>query len=120
MDKDRVVGAAKELKGKIKEGVGKAVGDAKLEVDGKTDQVEGKIQNAIGGLKDAIKKKMVAVVAFPQWLSRRFPVAIFPETIRNGASEFLQRASWLFPSLSPDYAQFRLITIPVTKKESRS
>jgi hypothetical protein len=31
MDKDRVVGSAKVVKGKIKEAVGKAVGDAKLE-----------------------------------------------------------------------------------------
>jgi len=32
--------------------VGKAVGDAKLESDGKADKIEGKVQNAIGGLKD--------------------------------------------------------------------
>ena len=30
MDKDRVVGAAHEVKGSVKEAVGKAVGDAKL------------------------------------------------------------------------------------------
>ena len=55
MDKDRVVGSAKVVKGKIKEAVGKAVGDAKLEAEGKADKVEGRIQNAVGGLKDAIK-----------------------------------------------------------------
>jgi uncharacterized protein YjbJ (UPF0337 family) len=32
------------------------VGDAKLQSDGKTDELEGKVQNAIGGLKDALKK----------------------------------------------------------------
>jgi uncharacterized protein YjbJ (UPF0337 family) len=57
MDKDRVVGSAKEIKGGVKEQVGKAVGDAKLESEGKTDKVEGKVQNAVGGLKDAIKGK---------------------------------------------------------------
>jgi uncharacterized protein YjbJ (UPF0337 family) len=31
MDKDRVAGSAKVVKGKIKEAVGKALGDAKLE-----------------------------------------------------------------------------------------
>jgi uncharacterized protein YjbJ (UPF0337 family) len=31
------------------------VGDAKLQSDGKADKVEGKVQNAIGGLKDALK-----------------------------------------------------------------
>jgi uncharacterized protein YjbJ (UPF0337 family) len=55
MDKDRVVGAAKEIKGSVKETVGKALGDAKLQSDGKADKVEGKVQNAIGGLKDALK-----------------------------------------------------------------
>jgi uncharacterized protein YjbJ (UPF0337 family) len=35
--------------------VGKAVGDARLESEGNADKIEGKIQNAVGGLKDAIK-----------------------------------------------------------------
>ena len=56
MDTDRIVGSAKEIKGSIKETIGKATGDAKLEADGKTDKVEGKIQNAVGDLKDALKK----------------------------------------------------------------
>jgi uncharacterized protein YjbJ (UPF0337 family) len=56
MNKDRIAGAAKEAKGSIKETVGKAVGDAKMQSDGKADKVEGKVQNAIGGLKDALKK----------------------------------------------------------------
>ena len=55
MDKDRIAGAAKEIKGAVKLVVGKAVGDAKLESDGKADKIEGKIQNAVGGLKDALK-----------------------------------------------------------------
>ena len=56
MDRDRIAGAAKEAKGSLKETVGKAVGDSKLESEGKADKVEGKIQNAIGGLKDALKQ----------------------------------------------------------------
>lgn len=56
MDKDRIAGAAKQAKGTIKETVGKAAGDAKLESEGKVEKVEGKIQNAIGGLKDKLKK----------------------------------------------------------------
>jgi uncharacterized protein YjbJ (UPF0337 family) len=32
------------------------MGDAKLESDGKADKIEGKVQNAIGGLKDALKE----------------------------------------------------------------
>jgi len=55
IDKDRVVGSAKQIKGAVKQVVGKAVGDAKLESEGKTDEIEGRVQNAIGGLKDTLK-----------------------------------------------------------------
>ncbi len=55
MDKDRVEGSAKQAKGVVKETVGKVVGDAKLEAEGKADKAEGKAQNAVGGLKDAVR-----------------------------------------------------------------
>ena len=55
MDKDRVVGSAKEIKGSIKETVGKALGDEKLQSEGKADKVEGKVQNAVGGFKDTVR-----------------------------------------------------------------
>jgi uncharacterized protein YjbJ (UPF0337 family) len=32
-------------------------GDAKLEAEGKSDKVAGKVQNAVGGLKDTLRKK---------------------------------------------------------------
>jgi uncharacterized protein YjbJ (UPF0337 family) len=35
---------------------GKAVGDVKLESQGKAEKAEGEIQNAIGGLNDTIKE----------------------------------------------------------------
>jgi uncharacterized protein YjbJ (UPF0337 family) len=52
---DRVVGSAKKIKGSIKEVAGKTAGDAKLEAEGKADKIEGKVQNAVGGLKDMLK-----------------------------------------------------------------
>jgi uncharacterized protein YjbJ (UPF0337 family) len=55
MDKDRIIGSAKQIKGTIKEAVGKAVGDAKLQVDGKADRAEGKVQNMVGTVKDSLK-----------------------------------------------------------------
>jgi len=55
MDKDRIAGAAKQAKGAVKEAVGKAVGDNKLVTEGKNDKVEGQIQNAVGGVKDAVR-----------------------------------------------------------------
>ena len=55
MDKNRVAGSIKEVKGAAKEAVGKAIGDAKLQSDGKADKAVGKIQNAVGGLSDAVR-----------------------------------------------------------------
>ena len=55
MDKDRIAGAAKQTKGAVKEAVGKAAGDNKLVAEGKSDKVEGKVQNAVGGLKDSVR-----------------------------------------------------------------
>jgi uncharacterized protein YjbJ (UPF0337 family) len=55
MDKDRIQGSAKEAKGAIKEVAGKVTGDAKLQADGKADKTAGKIQNAVGGVKDALR-----------------------------------------------------------------
>jgi uncharacterized protein YjbJ (UPF0337 family) len=55
MDKNRVVGSIKEIKGAAKTAVGKALGDAKLQSDGTSDQAEGKIQNAVGSVNDAVR-----------------------------------------------------------------
>jgi uncharacterized protein YjbJ (UPF0337 family) len=58
MDKDRVVGSAKQVKGAVKQSVGRAVGDAKLKSEGQADkEVECKIQNAIGSRGDRLKGK---------------------------------------------------------------
>lgn len=54
-DHDRIEGSAKNIGGKIKEGAGKLTGDSKLQAEGKADQVEGKVQNAVGGLKDSLR-----------------------------------------------------------------
>jgi len=55
MDKDRIIGSGKQIEGLIKVDVGKIIGDAKLQVDGKAEQIEGKIQNLVGALKDSVK-----------------------------------------------------------------
>jgi len=56
MDKDRIAGAARSIKGSVKQAIGKVTGDAKLQSDGKAEQAEGKIQNAVGGLKDTVRE----------------------------------------------------------------
>lgn len=54
-DHDRVEGAAKNFGGKVKEAAGKMTGDEKMKAEGKADQLEGKVQNTIGGIKDSLK-----------------------------------------------------------------
>jgi uncharacterized protein YjbJ (UPF0337 family) len=56
MDKDRVKGSATNIGGKAKEAAGDLTGDSKMKSEGKMDQAKGKVQNAIGGTKDALKK----------------------------------------------------------------
>lgn len=57
VDKNRIVGSVKEAKGTVKQVIGKVIGDDKLEAEGTADKAEGKIQNAVGGLKDTLKGK---------------------------------------------------------------
>jgi uncharacterized protein YjbJ (UPF0337 family) len=57
MDKDRINGSAEQAKGAVKEAAGRVLGDRKLETEGKTDKAAGKVQNAVGGLKDALRGK---------------------------------------------------------------
>jgi uncharacterized protein YjbJ (UPF0337 family) len=58
MDKDRLAGAAEQVKGTIKVAVGKVTGDAKLQADGMADKAEGKVRNAVGGAKDTLRNKL--------------------------------------------------------------
>ena len=55
MDDDRIEGSAKKMKGDLKSAAGRALGDSKLEAEGSADRTEGRVQNALGGLKDTLK-----------------------------------------------------------------
>ena len=54
-DEDRAEGSAKQLGGKIKQGAGELIGDEKLKNEGRADEAEGKVQNAWGSAKDAVR-----------------------------------------------------------------
>lgn len=58
IDDDRIDGSAKNLGGKLKKGLGNLTGDAKLQREGEADQIKGKAQNAIGGIKDSAREKL--------------------------------------------------------------
>jgi len=55
MNKDRSDGIVKQAVGSAKEVVGKVSGDSKLTAEGIAEKAAGKVQNAIGGAKDALK-----------------------------------------------------------------
>ena len=51
MDKDRVEGAAHQVKGAVKEAVGKVTGDAKTEAEGAAEKAAGKVHFSSGEQK---------------------------------------------------------------------
>ena len=56
MDKDRVEGKVKDIAGRAQRQVGEWTGDTEDQAKGAAKQVEGKVQNAWGKAKDAVKK----------------------------------------------------------------
>jgi uncharacterized protein YjbJ (UPF0337 family) len=52
---DKANNKAEELKGKVKETTGKAVGNERLEAEGKADQTAGNVKQAGEKVKDAAK-----------------------------------------------------------------
>jgi uncharacterized protein YjbJ (UPF0337 family) len=55
MEKEQVTGKLDELKGKVKQGIGKATDDPGLQGEGVLDEAKGKLKQAYGNVKDAIK-----------------------------------------------------------------
>ena len=49
--KDKIIGETDEIKGKVKEGLGKLTGNRDLEEEGKDDQVKGAVRQKVGEIK---------------------------------------------------------------------
>jgi uncharacterized protein YjbJ (UPF0337 family) len=56
MDNDRIKGAVKQKVGEAKEVTGKVLGDEKLKRQGQAEEVSGKVQNIVGGVKDSVRE----------------------------------------------------------------
>ncbi|WP_341990959.1 CsbD family protein [Azorhizobium sp. AG788] len=52
---DKISGVANEAMGNAKQGIGKAVGNDRLQVEGKVQEIKGEGQQAVGKAKDAVK-----------------------------------------------------------------
>ena len=55
VDENRVSGTMKQAEGALKQVAGKLTGDSKLKTEGSADKLAGKAQNAMGGMKDALR-----------------------------------------------------------------
>ena len=67
MDEDRISGTARNVGGKIEEGVGRLTGDARPQIQGKLDQAAGAAQDLYGQTADAARD---TAATFDKWLRR--------------------------------------------------
>ncbi|MGC9271425.1 CsbD family protein [Acidiphilium sp.] len=91
MDEDEIKGAAKDLGGKIKDGIGGITGDDSLQAEGKADQFAGKAQKLYGAAKDTVNNAADAA-------SEAFNAATSPHQPTGNAyvdDSFLTRATTL-------------------------
>jgi uncharacterized protein YjbJ (UPF0337 family) len=61
MDEDRLKGSARNLGGKVEEGVGRATGDMKTQLKGQAAELEGRAQDLYGQAKDTAAETFEAV-----------------------------------------------------------
>jgi len=56
MDREHARGAADKAKGAVKDVAGKAIGDKKLQAEGKIDKAKGAAHESMGNVKEAARK----------------------------------------------------------------
>src|SRR3979490_1916269 len=64
MDKDRIVGSAKDVAGKVEGAVGDIAGNAQTQAAGRAREAEGTVQNLYGQAKDAARDATDAAVSY--------------------------------------------------------
>lgn len=55
MDKNRIDGTAKQVKGSVKEAIGKLTGDKKVQLEGAAEKQVGKVQTKAGEAADKVR-----------------------------------------------------------------
>ena len=63
MNIDTLAGEGTDLKGKFKTSLGDATGDSKLQQDGAADQLSGNVRKGVGAVRDFAKRQPVATAA---------------------------------------------------------
>jgi uncharacterized protein YjbJ (UPF0337 family) len=54
--RDKAEGKMHQVKGKIKETVGRVIDNPDMEIEGKVENLDGKVQEKVGQLKDIVDK----------------------------------------------------------------
>jgi uncharacterized protein YjbJ (UPF0337 family) len=73
MNTDTLTGSTNDLGGKLKEGLGSTFGDKSLEAEGKSDQLTGKAQKAIGDARDVVEDTIRPVVDYARQFIKERP-----------------------------------------------
>ena len=58
VNKDHIKGAARQVKGAVKEAAGKATGNRQMEAEGAVEKTAGKVQKGFGNAKQKIKDSL--------------------------------------------------------------
>jgi uncharacterized protein YjbJ (UPF0337 family) len=75
MNTDTLTGSATDFGGKIKEGLGAAIGDKKLQGEGKADQLGGTARQTYGEAKDAVEGTIRPIVDYARQFIHERPFA---------------------------------------------
>jgi uncharacterized protein YjbJ (UPF0337 family) len=86
MDKDRIVGSAKDFAGKVEGAVGDATGDAKTQTAGRAREATGTVQNLYGQAKDAARDLSDAATSYA-----KDAYANSGDTFRDGSQAVAQK-----------------------------
>ncbi|MCG2627590.1 CsbD family protein [Bradyrhizobium sp. WYCCWR 13023] len=86
MDKDRIVGSAKEFAGRAEGAVGDLAGDAQTQASGKAREAAGTVQNLYGQAKDAVRDAADTATSYAKDAYDK-PA----ETLRDGSQAIAQK-----------------------------
>ena len=86
MDKDRIVGSAKEFAGRAEGAVGDLAADAQTQASGKAREAAGTVQNLYGQAKDAVRDAADTATSYAQDAYDK-PA----ETLRDGSQAIAQK-----------------------------
>jgi uncharacterized protein YjbJ (UPF0337 family) len=86
MDKDRIVGSAKEFAGRAEGAVGDLAGDAQTQASGKAREAAGTVKNLYGQAKDAVRDATDTAASYAKDAYDK-PA----ETLRDGSQAIAQK-----------------------------